>query len=99
MKTSSFLKIRFLLGLLWALILFSPVAAQAQTRPEGMTEMEVTSTPVNSDIEMADRLRQDGKIYVVVAVFLIIMAGVVFYLVRLDRKVSALEKEFGKDLR
>lgn len=43
--------------------------------------------------EMADALRQDGKIYVVVAVIVVILVGVLAYLVSIDRKVSRLEKE------
>ena len=43
--------------------------------------------------EMADALRQSGKIYVVVLVLAIIMAGLLLYLVRLDGKVSRLEQE------
>lgn len=44
-------------------------------------------------VEMADTMRQNGKIYVVVAVILTIFAGIIIYLVRLDRKISRLEKE------
>ena len=43
-------------------------------------------------VPMADGLRSEGKIYVVVAVILTIFAGIIFYLVRLDRKISRLEK-------
>lgn len=46
--------------------------------------------------EMADALRQSGKIYVVVLVVFIIVAGLLLYLVRLDRKVSRLEREIGE---
>jgi uncharacterized transporter YbjL len=42
--------------------------------------------------EMADTMRKEGKIYVVIAVILTIFAGLVLYLVRLDRKISKLEK-------
>lgn len=42
---------------------------------------------------MADLMRSNGRIYVVVAVMLTILAGLVLYLVRLDRKISKLEKE------
>ncbi|MFC6223548.1 CcmD family protein [Hymenobacter artigasi] len=42
---------------------------------------------------MADDLRASGKIYVVVAVVAIIVAGLLAYLISLDRKVSRLEKE------
>ena len=44
------------------------------------------------NVEMADALRQNGKIYVVVAVILAIFAGIILYLIRLDRKISKLEK-------
>ncbi|RZK31263.1 MAG: CcmD family protein [Hymenobacter sp.] len=43
--------------------------------------------------EMADALRASGKIYVVVLVLVIIVTGLLVYLVRLDGKVSRLEKE------
>ena len=43
-------------------------------------------------VQMADGLRSNGKIYVVVAVLLTILAGIVLYLIRLDRKISKLEK-------
>jgi hypothetical protein len=44
---------------------------------------------------MADGLRSEGKIYVVVAVLLTILAGLFIYLWRLDRKISRLEKQEG----
>ena len=43
-------------------------------------------------VEMADAMKANGKIYVVVAVMLTILAGLVLYLLRLDRKISKLEK-------
>jgi type IV secretory pathway VirB2 component (pilin) len=46
--------------------------------------------------EMADALRANGKIYVVVAVVGLIVAGLLLYLVVLDRKVSRLEQEIKK---
>jgi hypothetical protein len=44
-------------------------------------------------VDMADMMRKDGKIYVVVAVILTILAGIIIYLIRLDRKISKLEKQ------
>lgn len=44
------------------------------------------------EVEMADTLRQNGKIYVVVIIIAIVFLGIVAYLVNLDRKVSKLEK-------
>jgi hypothetical protein len=43
--------------------------------------------------EMADLMRSNGKIYVVIAVILTILAGLILYLVRLDKKISRLEKQ------
>ena len=43
-------------------------------------------------VEMADFMRSNGRIYVVVAVMLTILIGLVLYVVRLDRKLSKLEK-------
>lgn len=54
---------------------------------------------VDSGVEMADRFRADGKIYVVVAVVLIVLVGLLVYLISLDRKVSKLEKEYGNKKR
>jgi uncharacterized membrane protein len=45
------------------------------------------------EVEMADVLRSSGKIYVVVTVLLIILTGLIIYLIRIDRKVSRLEKK------
>ncbi|HEX8348389.1 MAG TPA: hypothetical protein VF598_00375 [Hymenobacter sp.] len=43
--------------------------------------------------EMADVLRQNGKIYVVVAVIAVVLTGLLIYLISLDRKIGRLEKE------
>lgn len=42
---------------------------------------------------MADEMRSNGKIYVVVAVLTTIFLGIILYLIRLDKKLSKLEKE------
>lgn len=44
--------------------------------------------------EMADTFRADGKIYVVVAIVLIVLSGLITYLFLLDRKMNRLEKMF-----
>ncbi|MBC6993057.1 CcmD family protein [Neolewinella lacunae] len=41
----------------------------------------------------ADFLRSIGKIYVVVAVIVVVFLGLVFYLWSLDRKLTVLEKQ------
>ena len=42
--------------------------------------------------EMADTMRSNGRIYVVVAVVVVILLGLFLYLVRLDKKITRLEK-------
>jgi CcmD family protein len=49
-------------------------------------------TAAGKPVEMADRLRADGKIYVVIAVLVTIFLGIVAYVIRLDRKISRLER-------
>lgn len=46
----------------------------------------------NNSVEMADRMRADGKIYVLVGVIAIIFAGITVYLINTDRKITKLEK-------
>lgn len=41
----------------------------------------------------ADGMRAGGKIYVVLAVALTVLVGLILYVVRLDRKISKLEKQ------
>ena len=47
----------------------------------------------NNKIEMADGIRADGKIYVVVAIVLVILFGLLGYITMIDRNLSKLEKE------
>lgn len=47
--------------------------------------------------EMADLLRSNGKIYVVVSVLCIIFIGIVSYLVFLDKKINKLEKMINNE--
>jgi len=46
----------------------------------------------NNSVEMADQLRADGKIYVLVGIIGIIFAGITVYLISTERKISKLEK-------
>ena len=77
-QNNSFSRVAALLLPLW--LLAGRVAAQATAA--------ATDQP-----EMADALRQSGKIYVVVLVIVIILSGLLLYLVRLDGKVSRLERD------
>ncbi len=47
----------------------------------------------NNDVEMADTLRSNGKIYVVVACIVIILVGLLVYLFSIDKRLKKIEKE------
>ncbi len=44
-------------------------------------------------VQMADALRQSGKIYVVVGTIALIFIGILVYLVLIDRRLSKIEKD------
>ena len=46
----------------------------------------------NEKPQMADTLRSNGKIYVVVTVLVIILIGLFLYLVNTDKKIGRIEK-------
>ena len=46
----------------------------------------------NEPVAMADTMRSNGKIYVVVAVCLTILLGLFIYVFSVDRKISKMEK-------
>lgn len=48
---------------------------------------------IKQKTEMADLMRSNGKIYVVLVVIITILAGLIIYLRRVDRKIGRLEKE------
>ena len=46
-----------------------------------------------NDVEMADTMRSSGKIYVVIAIIVIIFTGLAIYLFSIDRRLKKIEKE------
>jgi CcmD family protein len=56
-----------------------------------VTEADYT----NNTVEMADQMRADGKIYVLVGIIAIIFVGITVYLVNTDRRISKLEKNLS----
>lgn len=75
-------KLIFTLGLLVSLTL------SAQDKYE-ITEDDYNNTKV----EMADEMRSNGKIYVVVTVIMVVFAGLLLYVIQTDRKITRLERE------
>lgn len=71
-----------------ALSLFLLLATTSFSQKQEFKESDYS----NYEVEMADKLRQDGKIYVVVAVLTTILAGLIVYTITIDRKISNLEK-------
>jgi len=55
--------------------------------------IDLSAQPGN--VEMADTMRSNGKIFVVVGVIAIVFTGIIIYLVSIDRKVSKLEKKIA----
>ncbi len=47
----------------------------------------------DAPVEMADILRQDGKIYAVVLGLLVILTGLIFFILHVERKLTKLENE------
>jgi CcmD family protein len=64
-------------------LMFISLLANAQ---EQVQQQNTEKGPIN------EFLRSNDKIYVVVAVLVIIFIGIVLYLIRLDRKISKLEQ-------
>jgi hypothetical protein len=57
-----------------------------------VTALSATSVFAQEKVEMADVMRSNGKIYIVVTICLTILAGLFFYVFTLDRKITRFEK-------
>lgn len=55
----------------------------------------ISPAAVAQDAEMADGMRANGKIYVVVGIILIVLVGLVTYLFMMDKKLTRLEKQLN----
>ena len=70
--------------------LFLSFAVQAQEK------IAVTAADYsNSEVEMADVMRSEGKIYVLVGIIVLIFIGLLAYLIQTDRRLAKLEKNKG----
>lgn len=50
------------------------------------------ASSAQNNVDMADTMRSNGKIYVVVAVCLTILIGLFIYVASVDRKIKKIEK-------
>ena len=55
--------------------------------------VQAQTSPKDEPVQMAGVMRENGKIYVVVAVLVTILIGLFIYLISVDRKVSRMEKK------
>ncbi|EMS33338.1 hypothetical protein C943_00616 [Mariniradius saccharolyticus AK6] len=73
----------------WIILLLMAWSLQASAQDK----IEITSEDYqNSGVEMADAMRADGKIYVLVGIICIVFAGITVYVIQTNRRVSKLEK-------
>ena len=73
----------------WLIVLFLLISLQ------GMAQEKIAITEddyQNSKVEMADIMRSEGKIYVLVGIIGIVFGGILVYVIATDKKVSKLEK-------
>jgi CcmD family protein len=76
--------------LLFLCLLILSLQSSAQTG-------ENTASTNVPQVEMADGFRAEGKIYIVVAVVLIVLLGIFAYLFMLEKKLAKIEKELNKE--
>jgi cell division protein FtsW (lipid II flippase) len=53
----------------------------------------ISTTMIHAQGKVEEFMRSNGRSYVVVAVMLTILIGLILYMMRLDRKIGKLEKE------
>lgn len=76
------------------LVLSTGLFAQDLTKLEAGEKYEITTADYdNQSVDMADVMRSNGKIYVVVGAILILFLGITVYAISIDRKLSRIEKE------
>lgn len=55
--------------------------------------MLISMPGFSQNAEMADTMRSEGKIYVLVSIIAVVLAGLIAYLVYLDRKTARLDEK------
>jgi hypothetical protein len=72
-------------------LFFISFFAKAQDKI-GITEEDYQ----NSSVQMADKMRAEGKIYVLVSIIGIVLGGILVYVIQTDKKISGLEKKYNE---
>jgi len=73
----------------WLMLFFLIISLNAVAQEK----IEITESDYqNSRVEMADAMRADGKIYVVVGIIAIVMGGILLYVINTERKIARLEE-------
>lgn len=62
-----------------------------------LTLLFITATALLAQSDSPDFLRSIGKIYVVVAVIVVVFIGIVIFLIYLDRKLAKLEDQINEN--
>jgi CcmD family protein len=76
---------------LFILLMLLSLVGKAQNK------IEVTAADYsNTSVEMADLMRSEGKIYVLVGIIVLLFLGLLGYMVFTDRKLARLEKEIRR---
>jgi ABC-type amino acid transport system permease subunit len=75
----------------WLMIFFFVISVHVAAQEK----IEITETDYqNNRVDMADTMRSEGKIYVVVGIIAIIMGGILLYVINTERKIAKLEENF-----
>jgi hypothetical protein len=75
----------------WIVVFLFLVSLNAMAQDK----IEITSNDYqNTGVEMADVMRSEGKIYVLVGIIGIVLGGILVYVVNTDRKITKLERQF-----
>ncbi len=86
---------KYFFGLLFTLLLTAVAPYSYAQEKQQITSSDYS----NRNVEMADTFRGEGKIYVVVAVMVALLGVLIFYLVRMDIKLSNIEARVEEHLR
>jgi CcmD family protein len=78
----------------WLIIIFMAFSLNVF----GQEKIEISENDYqNSGVEMADVMRSEGKIYVLVGIIGIVFAGLLVYVINTDKKVNRLEKQLKEE--